>query len=289
MRNWSISLKSRAAVFFVAGCVVLGLRGTAGAQTRLPSMVEAPWGGYFSAYERRQFHFGVNDEAQSVLYLIGKDRKRVGETRRLRIYAEVLVETEDGKRTVKRLKNDEGYHSKLKPGLEHKEVTFSATSVGEAKVEMHIQYDGNRVIMDGKILDRGGLKEGTLSFQYKIMVPAMYTDTYKSSSKKEKARMKRDRVRFLRARDGKKVTLKSYEAVDLGAPELAKGGVKQLIVSMDGQEGRDFVFECENDSQAFEFLNKEPGKKGKLWQGYTVIWKRPMGDDQTSPMVIEIK
>lgn len=252
-------------------------------------MSDAPWGGFFSGYERRGFHFGVNDEAQCEIYLIGKDRKRIGAARKIRIYPEVLVELPDGKRITKALKNDEGYDSKQKAGLDHEQIKLTAITVGQAKVEMVIKYSGNRVILDGKILERGTLEKGKLYFSYRVMVPAMYGKTYSKDAKKEKARMRRDKVRFTRAKDKKGVSLKSYEMVNLQDEKMAKGGVLDLEVSMEAQEGRDFLFTTEGGKGALGFKNKSPKKEGKLWEGYQVSWERELDDPKAAPFVIEIK
>lgn len=250
-------------------------------------MAEAPWGGYFSGYQRRGFHFGVNDEALCEIYLIDQQRQRVGQSRKVKIYAGVMVELEDGKRLVKALKNDVGYHSNQKPGLDHKAVKLTAMTVGEAMVEISIRYQGNEVVMDGKVLQRGSLKDGKLSFQYEVRVPAMYTNTYLDDPKKEKARMKRDRIKFTRLKDDKKISLKSYQEVDLA--ESAEGGVSVLEVSMDGQHRRTFEFSTLKRGGGLAFENKNPGEAGKLWQGYRVIWRNPQDGEPSAPLVIGIK
>gem|GEM_PF-6884231 len=252
-------------------------------------MAEAPWGGVFSGYARRGFHFIINDEAQCELFLIDKKRKRVGQSRKVRIYPEVVVELPDGTRISKRLKNDTGYESDQKPSLKHEKVKLTALTVGEAKVEMTISYSGNKITMDGRVLERGTLKEGELYFSYKVMVPAMYTDTYASNKKKEKARMRRDKIKFYRAKDRKKVSLLSYVPVNLNDEDQALGGVTEIDVSMDGQEGRDFIFATADGKGVLHFENKVKDKEGRLWEGYQVKWFRAMGDEKASAFVIEVK
>lgn len=252
-------------------------------------MAEPPWGGVFSGYTRRGFHFIINDEAQCELFIIDKKRKRVGQSRKVRIYPEVVVELPDGKRITKSLKNDTGYQTDQEASLKHKEVKLTSLTVGEAKVEMTISYEGNEITMDGRILDRGKLKEGKLYFSYRVAVPAMYTDTYAKDKKKEKARMRRDKIKFYRAKDRKKVSLSSYKTVNLEDEGMADGGVTEVSVSMDGQEGRDLIFTTADGKGALTFGNKVEGHEGRLWQGYRVIWLKAMGDDQVSPLVIEVK
>jgi len=256
---------------------------------RLPAMAEAPWGGVFSGYTRRGFHFVINDEAQCEIFLIDKKRNRVGQNRKVRIYPEVVVELADGKRISKRLKNDTGYESDQKPSLKHEKVKLTALTVGEAKVEMMISYSGNKITMDGRVLERGTLKEGSIYFSYKVLMPAMYTGTYAKDKKKEKARMRRDKIKFYRAKDREKVLLKSYVPVNLNDEDHALGGVTEINVSMDGQEGRDFIFTTADGKGVLQFENKVKDKEGKLWKGYQVKWFRAMGDDKASPFVIEVK
>ena len=256
---------------------------------RLPAMAEAPWGGVFSGYARRGFHFIINDEAQCELFLIDKKRNRVGQSRKVRIHPEVVIEFPDGKRITKSLKNDTGYDTQQEPSLTHEKVTLTSLTVGEAKVEMTVSYSGNEITMNGRILDRGKLKEGKLYFSYRVAVPAMYTDTYASDKKKEKSRMRRDRIKFQRSKDRKKVSLSSYKTVNLEDEGMADGGVTELSVSMDGQEGRKFIFTTAGGEGVLTFGNKVEGHDGRLWQGYRVIWIKAMGDDKAAPLVIEVK
>lgn len=256
---------------------------------QLPHMHELPWAGFFSGYTRHGFEFGVNNEGLSEIYLIGKDRKRIGASRKVKIYTEVIVEDKNGKRSVKRLKTDEGLVTDQQPGLKHKKINYTALCTGDAKVQVSIQYSGNKITMDGKVIDRGSLKNDQLYLSYKVVMPAMYTNTYANNAKKEKARMKKDRIRFVRAKDGKSVSLKSYEKVNLLDEDLAKDGVTKLSVSMDGQEGRDFEFTTTTEKGTIRFENKAGKKKGRLWQGYLVKWERAMGDSKAAPFVIEVK
>lgn len=252
-------------------------------------MDEMPWTGFLSGHIRHGFEFGVNNEGECEIYLIGKGRKRVGATRKVRIYTEVVVEMPDGKRIVKRLKKNEGFWTDQKPGLKHKEVKFTAETYGDAEVEIFIQYNGNEITLDGRILERGDLKQGKLFITFKVLVPAMYTSTYAGDDDKAKARMRRDRIKFIRAKDQKTIKLKSYEEVDLEDERMAKEGVTELRVSMDGMERRTFVFTTTDGKGVLGFENKTPKKKGKLWAGYVVKWQRAMGDKKAAPFVIEVK
>lgn len=261
--------------------------GAAPAQ-QLPSLSKAPWLGFFSGYVRRGFEFGVNNEGACEIHLIGKNKKRVGHTRVVKIYPEVIVENDQGKRYYKRLKEDEGFATTQKAGLEHEAVKFTAESTGDAKVEVSIKYDRDRIIFDGKILDRGKLTKGKIYFGFKVLMPAMYSPTY-SDEKKAKARMRKDKFRFVRAKDGKRVTLKTYEEVDLNDEKNTKDGVTALEVDMDGQEGKKFLFKTEDGKGKFIVENRYRDKKGKLWKGYYVKWYRELGDETTKPFVIEVK
>lgn len=272
---------------------------------RLPTMNDGDWWGYFSGYQRRNFEFGINNVGEMQIYLMNKrHKKRVGMTRTIKIDAEVLVVSESGNSSIKGLKNEEGFSTEMKPGLDHKEVKFTAKSIGDAKVEITMQYDGDRIIMDGRILDRGTLKEGKIYFVYKVSVPAMYGRTYDDADdKKLKSVMRRDKFKFTRADDRKRVSLKTYEEVDLGDDDKAKGGVTDIAVDMSSQEGNVFTFTTLDGSGVIELENKSTAKKAPLWKGYTVKWKREFTEKEThsdtkgrtkmkrgiSPFVIRIK
>ena len=158
--------------------------------------------------------------------------------------------------------------------------------------------------MDGRILDRGTLKDGKLYLVYKVKVPAMYGRTYDSADKKKlKRTMRRDKFRFTRAENKKRVSLKTYEEVDLRDDDKAKGGVTDIAIDMSAQEGNVFLFTTLDGTGVIELENKSFNKKAPLWKGYTVKWKRefteaevaPKGDSKAkptkgiSPFVIEIK
>jgi len=258
---------------------------------KLPSMAESPWGGFFSGYKRHGFEFGVNDEGMGELYLMTKSRKRVGVSRKVKIVTELIVVSESGKRTVHPIDSDDGFYTEMKPSLKHKEIKYTAktSSKTQAEIEVYIQYKGNKIVLDAKVVDRGKIKKGDLIVSYKVMVPAMYGSTYKGEDKKSKARMAKDQIKFVRAKDRKSVRLKSYVDVDLSAEDMAAGGVTKLLVKMDAQEGRTFIFETQDGRGTLQFENKEPKKKGMLWAGYVVRWERKMGDKKVSPLVIEVK
>lgn len=259
----------------------------------LPSMHEKPWLGFLSGYERRDFHFGVNNEGQCELHLMKSRKERASYQKKVKIYAELVVEAEDGKRSYKRLKDDEGFATTLKPGLEHEEVTFTAETLGDAKVEVHIKYDGDRIIFDGKVLDRGKLKKGKLYFGYKVLMPEFYrSSTYGKDKGKAKAKMRRDDFKFTRAKDGKKKSLKVYEEYDLEDEEVAGGGITKLEVDMSAQEGKEFIFSTTDGKGVFELTNRSRGKKSEPWRGYYVKWYRPMEEEkgkEIKPFVLEVK
>jgi hypothetical protein len=256
---------------------------------RLTSMDEHPWLGFFSGYVQRGFEFGVGDEGQGYLFLKTEKGARVGKDRVIKIYTEVIWEMPNGSRVVKRLKKDVGLSSELEPGLKHKEVKFIAECTGDAQIEIQIKYSSKKIIMDGKILDRGTLKTGKLILCHRVVVPAMYSVTYKDEEKKQKYRMRSDKIKFVRAVDKKRVTLKSYEEVDLMDEKIAKGGITDLTVEMNGQEGKDFNFTTVGGKDVLLFTNKNPKAKGKLWEGYHVVWQREFGDDNATPLEIEVK
>lgn len=261
---------------------------------QLPHMQDDPWLGYFSGYKRRNFEFGVDNEGKCELYLIGaKTKQRVGHTRIIKIYTEVLVQNAAGKIYAKRLKEDEGFATEMKPGLDHEEVKFTAETTGDAKVEISVKYDRDRIIMDGRVLDQGTLKGEKIYLSFKVMVPAMYGTSYNNADEKKlKSAMRKDRIKFVRAKDQKRVSLKSYEEAVLNDEDVAQGGVTELTVAMDAQEGNDFVFTTLDGKGVLAFENSTRSKKGPLWKGYMVKWKREYTKETKkgiSPFVIELK
>ncbi len=265
------------------------------AQT-LPSIDADGWIGTFSGYKRRGFEFSMDNMGRCEIYLMNeKGKNRAGHTKTIKIYTEILMENEQGKISAKRLK-EEGFTTEQKAGFDHKEVKYQAETTGDAKVEVIIKYDRDRIILDGRILDCGTLKTGKIYFSFKVHVPAMYSKTYDSADEKKiKSAMRRDRIKFTRKADKKRVSLKSYEEVELADDEMAKGGVTEIVAALGGQEGNDFIFTTVDGTGVLDFENK----KAPLWKGYYVKWKRKFAEEAegdknkakkgNSPLVIEFK
>ncbi|MBT8036828.1 MAG: hypothetical protein KJO21_04725 [Verrucomicrobiae bacterium] len=269
----------------------------------LPIMTDHPWIGYFSGYERRGFEFGIREDGQCEVYLIAsKTKKRIGMARTINIQAEVIVEDDQGRRTTQKLKKG-SLSTEMKAGADHRDVRFKAESTGGAKFEVRVEYDGNRIMMDGRILDRGSIKGEKIYMGFCVKVPAMYgKSTYDGADeKKVKAAMRSDRIRMTRADDRKRVSLKSYEFVDLQDKNIALGGVTELYVSMKSQEGNDFIFTTEHRKGVIDVTYKQEHLKAPMWKGYLVKWRREFTDAPASkkpgyrggagnsPLVIEFR
>lgn len=280
-------LISRILPCFFIGATIL----PANAQ-QLPSLPELPWVGFFSAYEHRDFHFGIDSEGEFALYLMKNRKERAAQSKVVKVYSEVLVVLDNGKKIYKRLKDD-GLETELEAGLDHKEVVFTAVTEGDAKVQITVKYAGDKVIMDGKVLDRGKLKDGKLFFSFKVLMPAFYQpQTYSKDKDKAKARMRRDKFRFIRADNGKRESIKVYKEHDLASAELGGGLVTELEVDMDAQEGRTFVFSSLDGKARLQLASRYEGKKSEPWRGYYVKWYRPMEEEkgkEVKPFVIEGK
>lgn len=262
-----------------------------GFSQRLPGMNDSPWLGFFSGHQQRDFEFGVDDEGRMWLYLMGNDKERIGSSRAIKIYTEIIVEDPSGKRRSKWLKDDEGFATQQKAGLDHKEVTYTAHTTDDAKIEVTVKYTRKGAILNGRILDKGKLDDsGKIYLSFKVSVPAMYSpSSYSGEDEKSKLRMKKDQVRFVRASDKKRVSLKTYEEVDLATDEHAKEGVLELSVEMDAMEGKKLLFSTEDRKGKLEFQNSKHGTKNMLWRGFKVIWEKEMGDTSLKPFVIEVK
>lgn len=260
---------------------------------KLPTMQEQKWLGFLSGYEQRNFQFGVGTNGQCELFLMKNRKQRASHTKTVKIYPEVVVEAANGKRYTKRLKGDEGLSTQVKPGLGHEEVTYTAETAGDAKVQVSVKYEGDRVILDGKVLDRGKLKDGKLSFCYKILMPSFYRPaTYGKDQDKAKGRMKRDRLNLTMADGKKKKKLRIYEEHDFSSADLGSGVVTEIESDQDAQEGRKIIFTTLDGKSTFLIENRYGGKKTAPWRGFYVKWQRPMDEAQgreIKPLVIEVK
>ncbi|MFK7910455.1 MAG: hypothetical protein AB8F34_07605 [Akkermansiaceae bacterium] len=260
---------------------------------RMPGMQQQRWLGYLSGYERRDFHFGVATDGQCLLYLMKNRKERASHSKMLKIYPELIVESADGKRSSKRLKEEAGFSTKVKPGLDHEEVSFTAHTTGDAKVQITIKYDDDKVILDGKVLEPGEYKDEKLYFGFKILMPAFYhSATYGNDKKKAEGKMKRDKLRIVRADNGKAEKLKIYEEYDFSSAELGKGVVTEIESDQDAQEGRKIIFTTVDGKSKFKIENKTRGRNAEPWRGFYVKWHRPFEEvkgKEIKPLVIEVK
>ena len=261
---------------------------------RLPSMLDQrEWLGIFSAHQRRDFQFTVDSGALCTIYLMKSRKERASHSKMVKIYTEIVVENNQGKQYSKRLKDDEVLTTTMKPGLDHEEVVYTAETTGDAKVQVMIKYDGDRIIMDGKILDRGTLKDDKIYFCFKVMMPEFYrTQTYGDDKDKAKAKMKRDHFRITRPKDRKPIKLKVYEEYDFSSKELAADGISKLEVEMTAQEDKEFIFSTLDGKGVLQLENRKKGVKAQPWKGYYVKWYRPLKEEkgkEIKPLVIEIK
>ena len=259
----------------------------------LPRIKEQPWIGFFSAYEQRGFHFGIHSDGQMHLYLMKSRKERAAATKTIIIYPELCVEDSRGKRSYKRLKEKDGLSTEMKAGLEDEKVTYTAETTGNARIQIDIRYDGNEIMLDGKVLESGEFKEENISVSFKVMMPAFYNSTtYGKDKKKAKDKMKRDKFRFIRADNGEKESLKVYEKYDLSSKGLGKGVITELEVDMGAQEGKTFIFKTVDGKGEFYLENRYKGNKAEPWTGYYVKWKRPAKEEAgkaIKPLVIQVK
>lgn len=256
----------------------------------LPIVKDSPLRSCFFFVSERAYDFTVDPKGKTQLYFKKKrSKERAGSDYIVKVKLEVEHKDRSGKVTRKKQDTDTFYVA-VEPSLEQTEQSYVVEVTGGAKVQRSMKYDGERIILDAKVVDLGSYKEGDLSVVLNVVVPAMYPSSYSSADKKKlKDKMRRDKFKITRAADATVVSLKSYEEVDLASEEVAKAGFTSLHSKMGAQEGKELTVTSLSGKEPLSISSKQGGSN-MLWKGYTVHW-RAGGDlkKSPSPLVIQVK
>ena len=230
----------------------------------LPTLQEKPWLGHFVGYERRGFRFGINEDGRMTLEAKARDGKYLMNDRALNLYVEVIEVSGDRNYTKKLIA---GSLTTTDPAAKNpNKATFRGKVTGDAEFEATVEFDGDTILLGGRILNNGSIKN-PLVFQ----VRARHSDVYRYSSEtKVKQDAKKDRIEYVRA-DKKKGKLDWLEGIDLSSEEVSGPGLTSVSVEVKCYEGRKFLYapvgEGKITLQNTKFATAAPRA------GFSILWR----------------
>lgn len=231
----------------------------------LPQLNEKPWAGWFAAYERRDFHFGVTSAGTAILIPI-HERKDEPVSKRYWIEIEpVIEEVRDDGRVVTKKADKEGWSAITDPTAEGGEISYRGTVTGGASFEVHFETDRDTIRGGGRLLDRGELTKHPIRFAIRVKIPNVYH--YVADEERVEDMADGDRIRIERA-DGKKMTLDGWEPV-WAEKEVSGPGIRTASIRLEGYDDRDIDLDS-GKGGLFEFWN---GEKRPLHKGFTFGWR----------------
>jgi hypothetical protein len=229
----------------------------------LPMTGKQPWVAYYSAYQRRDFHFTVNAEGVGELLVYDEKGKPITSRNAIKFLAVVEETLPDGKVVPKSATKD-GWEAVTPAAINPEKISFRGTSSGDSKFEVNFEFDGNQIRAGGKLLENGKLKNPR--FVLRVAVPNVYS--YDKDADKLDAKAKDDRIDLVRT-DGKKLKLESRQTLDAETPEISGPGVAQARIEMAGLRDHRFEFVA-GTAASFELWNRGIAP---LSEGFSLNWK----------------
>ncbi|MFM2170003.1 MAG: hypothetical protein RI957_232 [Verrucomicrobiota bacterium] len=231
---------------------------------QLPALQEKPWLGHFVGYEQRGFQFGVKEDGKMVFEAKNRKGSFMGFDKAVNISAEV-VEMVAGKPVVKQI-IAESLVSPDKATDKPKKTSFRGKVTGDAEFEMVLEFDGDTILMGGRLLGNGTLTN-PLHFQIRVR----HADVYgKTQADRVPTEAKKDRLEFTRL-DKKKGKAELLEAIDLGSEAISGKGLSEVAVELKCYEDRKFEYSPVGDGLLV--MESPRGQAAAPRDGFSVIWR----------------
>lgn len=235
----------------------------------LPQLKENPWIGYYTGYERRNFHFMVSSSGECLLSPISTKGSPLSSRLSVRIRPLVEDVLPSGQ-VVAKSPVDDGWEAVTPAAVDPEAVVYRGTVSGGARFEVKLEFDGDQISAGGRLLEKGTLANPR--FVIRIQVPDVYYHENNAAKKAEKA--KKDRVDLVRT-DGKKLKLDLVTPLDAESAEFNGPGISQARVEIAGYRGMRLEFDAGKDA-LFDFWNKG---EGNLIEGFTLGWRPDAAKD----------
>lgn len=239
--------------------------------SQLPALQEKPWLGYFVGYQQRGFQFGVKADGKMVFEAKNKKGSFMGFDKAVNITAEV-VETVGGKAVVKQV-IPESLTTADKATDKPKKATFRGKVTGDAEFEVVVEFDGDKILMGGRLLSNGSLTN-PLHFQIRVRHADVYA---KMQADRIAEEAKKDEVKFVRL-DKKKGKVELLEAIDFASEDVTGKGLAELSAEIKGYEGR--VFEYAPLGDGLLTVENARGQAAPPRDGFSVLWRPDAAKDK---------
>ncbi len=235
----------------------------------LPQLKENPWIGYYTGYERRNFHFTVGSSGECMLSPMSEKGSPLNSRVSIRIRP-VVEDVLPSGQIVARAAQDDGWEAVTPAAVDPESVVYRGTVTGGARFEVKLEFDGDQISVGGRLLEKGTLANPR--FVIRFQVPDAYYYDKDAGKKAEKA--KKDRIDLLRT-DGKKLKLDLMTPLDAESAEHNGPGIAQARIDIAGHRGLRFDLDAGKDA-AFEFWNSG---NGALMEGFTLGWRSDAAKD----------
>ena len=230
-------------------CVALVAGSLAGAASAdLPTHPERSWQTDFAGFQTRKYILRINSGAEGKIEPVGDSGKPVA----MRIFPSTqffIEETQpNGKVLVKKVDYDT-LETEDKPFLREGKATFRGKVAGGASFEGYLAISGGDLIVGGKLLDPGDLKN-PLRLGIRVYFPSLYKNA-KEGDKAFEKKLKGDRY-AIQWTDGKRVRLDGTDKVSPEEAEKVNGpGISQFAMTVADYQGRSFEIKASEHSALF--------------------------------------
>lgn len=238
---------------------------------QLPALQEKPWLGHFVGYQQRGFQFGIKEDGKMVFEAKNRKGSFMGFDKAVNITAEV-VEMVGGKPVVKQIV-PESLATSDKATDKPDKVTFRGKVTGDAEFETVIEFDGDTILLGGRLLGNGTLTN-PLHFQIRVR----HADAYgKMQQDRVANEAKKDRLEFVRM-DKKKGKVEILEPIDLGSDEVSGKGLAEVGLELKCYEDR--KFEYSPLGEGLLIMESPRGQAAAPRDGFSVIWRADAAKDK---------
>jgi hypothetical protein len=249
---------------------LIHVAGIGPASAELPALNKQPWLGYFVIVDNNRLQFGIPSDGKATLRVIGKKGEPVGQ--RLGVLCNFVVEETlpDGKVSIKTL-IPESLESSQPATDKPKKVTFRGKVKGDAVFEVSMDEDRGKVLLGGRLIDRGTLTVNPTRFSIQLKFPDAYPNDKKSGDKREmekfEEKISKDRVQLAWV-GGKRVKLPNDKPVDTGSKEVNGPGIDSAEIEFSSYQGK----KIELDASENSMMTLSNSKIEPLHAGFTISW-----------------
>lgn len=240
------------------------------ASADLPSLNKQPWLGYFVIVNNNRLQFGIPSHGKATLKVIGKKGEPLSQ--KLAVTVDFVVEETlpDGKISVKTL-IPESLESSQPATDKPKKITCRGKVKGDATFEVSMDEDRGKILLGGRLIDRGTLTANPTRFSIQLKFPDAYPNDKQALDKKEvkefEEKISKDRVQLTWV-GGKRIKLPNDKPVDTGSKEINGSGIDSAEIEFSSYQGK----KIELDASENSMMTLSNSKIEPLHAGFTVTW-----------------